>query len=126
MRGRRPLPAGLNDRRSQAPLPLPNITQERLVTIVRHGESTWNAESRVQGSSDFSELTEKGMRQALATRDMVSPIPAAPSQAPATLASISVTHKAPAAALQGRVLHASCACLAAGTNELHTDVVQPS
>jgi broad specificity phosphatase PhoE len=38
---------------------------------VRHGQSTWNAEGRIQGSSDFSELTTKGMAQAETTRDMV-------------------------------------------------------
>ncbi len=26
---------------------------------VRHGQSTWNAEGRMQGSSNFSQLTEK-------------------------------------------------------------------
>ena len=32
--------------------------------LVRHGQSTWNAEGRIQGSSDISVLTEKGKRQA--------------------------------------------------------------
>ena len=31
---------------------------------MRHGQSTWNARSRIQGSSDFSVLTEEGVRQA--------------------------------------------------------------
>lgn len=34
------------------------------VTIVRHGLSSWNEESRVQGSSDLSILTETGVHQA--------------------------------------------------------------
>lgn len=31
---------------------------------MRHGQSTWNARSRIQGSSDFSVLTKEGVRQA--------------------------------------------------------------
>lgn len=54
------------DRKDEAPLALPLIAQGRVatVTLVRHGQSTWNARNRVQGSSDFSVLTEKGMSQA--------------------------------------------------------------
>jgi len=33
------------------------------VYLVRHGETQWNAERRIQGQSD-SQLTEKGERQA--------------------------------------------------------------
>ena len=36
------------------------------MALVRHGESTWNAEGRVQGSSDGSRLTERGRGQARA------------------------------------------------------------
>jgi len=38
----------------------------RRVALVRHGESTWNAEGRVQGSSDESRLTKRGRGQARA------------------------------------------------------------
>ena len=43
---------------------------------MRHGQSTWNKEGRIQGSSDLSVLTEKGESQAEITREMlqVSPI----------------------------------------------------
>lgn len=64
----------LNDRIKAPPLPLPPIISPQRVTIVRHGESTWNAERRVQGSSDLSVLTEKGVQQALATKDMLAPM----------------------------------------------------
>lgn len=43
----------------------------RRVTLVRHGQSTWNAVSRIQGCSDFSVLTEKGIGQAETARDML-------------------------------------------------------
>jgi len=33
-------------------------------TLLRHGQSTWNRASRIQGSSNFSELTDKGREQA--------------------------------------------------------------
>ena len=53
------------------PLRLPAISSRKRVVLVRHGQSTWNAEGRIQGSSDFSELTNKGIAQAETTRDMV-------------------------------------------------------
>ncbi|XP_057434082.1 probable 2-carboxy-D-arabinitol-1-phosphatase [Lotus japonicus] len=40
------------------------ITSSKKVTLIRHGLSTWNAESRIQGSSDLSILTEAGEEQA--------------------------------------------------------------
>jgi late competence protein required for DNA uptake (superfamily II DNA/RNA helicase) len=40
-------------------------------TRTRHGQSTWNAENRVQGSSDESVLTPKGISQAEASAKMV-------------------------------------------------------
>lgn len=58
-------------KQDEAPLRLPSITTRKRVVLVRHGQSTWNAEGRIQGSSDFSELTPKGMAQAETTRDMV-------------------------------------------------------
>ncbi len=33
-------------------------------TLLRHGQSTWNKAARIQGSSDYSELTDKGREQA--------------------------------------------------------------
>ncbi|RYR36015.1 hypothetical protein Ahy_A10g051077 isoform B [Arachis hypogaea] len=40
------------------------IASPKKVMILRHGLSTWNAESRIQGSSDLSVLTEDGEKQA--------------------------------------------------------------
>jgi probable phosphoglycerate mutase len=34
------------------------------VILVRHGQSTYNAQSRIQGRSDHSTLTEEGLRMA--------------------------------------------------------------
>ena len=61
----------LGDRKDLPPLKLPNIDITKRVVLVRHGQSTWNAEGRIQGSSDFAQLTPKGMAQADTTRDMV-------------------------------------------------------
>ncbi|KAF5474406.1 hypothetical protein F2P56_006307 [Juglans regia] len=41
-----------------------SISSSKKVTLVRHGLSSWNEESRVQGSSNLSILTETGVRQA--------------------------------------------------------------
>ncbi|KAG6694656.1 hypothetical protein I3842_09G059600 [Carya illinoinensis] len=41
-----------------------SILSSKKVTLVRHGLSSWNEESRVQGSSNLSILTETGVRQA--------------------------------------------------------------
>eukprot|EP00882_Tetradesmus_deserticola_P014306 GHRQ01015211.1.p2 GENE.GHRQ01015211.1~~GHRQ01015211.1.p2 ORF type:complete len:117 (-),score=7.26 GHRQ01015211.1:148-498(-) len=62
----------LDDRKDLPPLPLPPIKTHRRVVLVRHGQSTWNAEGRIQGSSNFSCLTPKGIAQAETTRDMAS------------------------------------------------------
>lgn len=67
--------ADLLDRRDEPPLPLPAITSRKRVVLVRHGQSTWNAEGRIQGSSNWSSLTPKGMAQAETTRDMVGQQP---------------------------------------------------
>ncbi|CAK7350593.1 unnamed protein product [Dovyalis caffra] len=40
------------------------LPSSKKVTIVRHGLSSWNEESRVQGSSNLSVLTETGVKQA--------------------------------------------------------------
>jgi len=50
---------------------LPPLSTPRSLTLVRHGQSTWNAAGIIQGSSDVSRLTDKGRAQAAATRDAV-------------------------------------------------------
>lgn len=50
---------------------LPHIPSSKRVVLVRHGQSTWNAEGRIQGSSDFSVLTPKGESQAETSRQML-------------------------------------------------------
>ena len=62
----------LDDRKDATPLPLPKLSESKRVVLVRHGQSTWNAEGRIQGSTDFAELTEKGRAQADTTRVTVS------------------------------------------------------
>ncbi|KAL6627102.1 hypothetical protein ACP70R_030828 [Stipagrostis hirtigluma subsp. patula] len=48
------------------------LTSSKKITLVRHGLSTWNAESRVQGSSNLSVLTEIGVKQAEKCRDALA------------------------------------------------------
>jgi hypothetical protein len=62
---------GLNDRLDSSPIPLPSIKEAKRVVLVRHGQSTWNAEGRIQGSSNVSVLTRKGESQAETTQQMV-------------------------------------------------------
>lgn len=50
---------------------LPPIKAAKRVVLVRHGQSTWNAEGRIQGSSNFSILTQKGEAQAETSRQML-------------------------------------------------------
>ncbi|WVZ54415.1 hypothetical protein U9M48_005212, partial [Paspalum notatum var. saurae] len=50
---------------------LPPLGQAKRVVLVRHGQSTWNAEGRIQGSSDASVLTPKGEAQAETSRQML-------------------------------------------------------
>ena len=64
--------AKLGDRKSDPPLPLPKLSRAKEVVIVRHGQSTWNADGLIQGSSDAAKLTAKGISQAEASRDMAS------------------------------------------------------
>ena len=61
----------LDDRKDAQPLALPAVSAPLRVVLVRHGQSTWNASGRIQGSSDFAELTPKGEAQADTTRQMV-------------------------------------------------------
>ncbi|CAO2194372.1 unnamed protein product [Urochloa humidicola] len=48
------------------------LTSSKKITLVRHGLSSWNAESRVQGSSNLSVLTETGAKQAEKCRDALA------------------------------------------------------
>lgn len=50
----------------------PAIGAAKRVVLVRHGQSTWNEEGRIQGSSDFSVLTSKGESQAETSRQMLT------------------------------------------------------
>lgn len=54
-----------------ASAPFPHVKIAKRVVLVRHGQSTWNAEGRIQGSSDFSILTRKGEAQAETSRQML-------------------------------------------------------
>lgn len=54
---------------------LPDVGSKKRVTLVRHGQSTWNKEGRIQGSSDLSVLTQKGESQAEITREMLQVSP---------------------------------------------------
>ena len=59
--------SALRDREDLPPMSLPRVTTPKRVVLVRHGQSTWNACGRMQGSSDYSRLTEKGRSQAETT-----------------------------------------------------------
>ena len=63
--------SGLDDRQAEPPLPLPPLAAPRRIVLVRHGQSTWNAEGRIQGSTDFATLSLKGQDQAQTTSKMV-------------------------------------------------------
>ncbi|KAE8037492.1 hypothetical protein FH972_010078 [Carpinus fangiana] len=54
-----------------ASAPFPPIKAAKRVVLVRHGQSTWNEEGRIQGSSDFSVLTKKGEAQADTSRQVL-------------------------------------------------------
>ena len=61
----------LNDRKSDDPIALPTVSKRKRIILVRHGQSTWNAEGRMQGSSNNSELTARGKDQAKVTGDLL-------------------------------------------------------
>lgn len=61
----------LEDRVPDPPLALPEISSAKRVVLVRHGQSTWNAEGRIQGSTNFAVLSAKGQAQAETTCEMV-------------------------------------------------------
>ncbi|XP_034698541.1 probable 2-carboxy-D-arabinitol-1-phosphatase isoform X3 [Vitis riparia] len=50
------------------------LSSPKKVTLVRHGLSSWNQESRIQGSSNLSVLTETGVRQAERCREALANI----------------------------------------------------
>lgn len=52
------------------PLPVECSTRV-MVTLLRHGQSTWNKQHIIQGSSDHSTLTDKGMKQAAAAAGLL-------------------------------------------------------
>ncbi|KAM1310004.1 hypothetical protein ACFX13_006776 [Malus domestica] len=52
-------------------VPFPAVKGAKRVVLVRHGQSTWNEEGRIQGSSNFSVLTKKGEAQAETSRLML-------------------------------------------------------
>ncbi|XWS28615.1 hypothetical protein CRYUN_Cryun25bG0085900 [Craigia yunnanensis] len=54
-----------------ASVPFHPIKASKRVVLVRHGQSTWNEEGRIQGSSNFSVLTKKGEAQAETSRQML-------------------------------------------------------
>jgi hypothetical protein len=64
--------SALDDRRDSPPLPLPRLRHSKRIVLVRHGQSTWNARNRIQGSSNFSVLTETGVEQAQVAAKLVS------------------------------------------------------
>ena len=61
----------LHDRLDSTPLSVPSVAAPKRVVLVRHGQSTWNAEGRIQGSSNDAVLTELGTSQAETTREML-------------------------------------------------------
>ncbi len=42
--------------------------------LVRHGQSTWNIEGRLQGQTDEAELTELGRQQSRRVAEFLAPI----------------------------------------------------
>ncbi|KAL0436329.1 UNVERIFIED_CONTAM: 2-carboxy-D-arabinitol-1-phosphatase [Sesamum radiatum] len=72
---KKPPPVSSDERRelltSWESIALPPVKAAKRVVLVRHGQSTWNAEGRIQGSSDFSVLTLKGESQAETSRQML-------------------------------------------------------
>ncbi|KAK4347151.1 hypothetical protein RND71_033490 [Anisodus tanguticus] len=65
LRSDTPLTGGAFDfERATTSLTKKVLDSPKKVTLVRHGLSSWNEESRVQGSSNLSVLSEKGAMQA--------------------------------------------------------------
>lgn len=64
--------SGLGDRKDEPPLALPHLRGSTRMVLVRHGQSTWNARNRIQGSSNFAVLTDLGKEQAAVAQQLVS------------------------------------------------------
>uniref|UniRef100_A0A383WBQ0 Uncharacterized protein n=1 Tax=Tetradesmus obliquus TaxID=3088 RepID=A0A383WBQ0_TETOB len=47
----------------------PQVSEPKVFVFVRHGHSTWNEQSRIQGNTNESELTETGRAQAVLARE---------------------------------------------------------
>ncbi|CAM6124764.1 unnamed protein product [Calypogeia fissa] len=67
---REPITGGAFDfRGATVPLTSRPLVKTKKIILVRHGLSAWNAEGRIQGSSDLSELSEEGIAQALRCKE---------------------------------------------------------
>lgn len=67
------LSGGALDFRGLPDMPVSELMDtEKEVVLVRHGLSSWNAEGRIQGSSDQSQLSDTGAVQARRCRDALS------------------------------------------------------
>ncbi|XP_020592975.1 probable 2-carboxy-D-arabinitol-1-phosphatase isoform X2 [Phalaenopsis equestris] len=64
-----PVTGGAYDFRGATSLSDELLSSSKRVTLLRHGLSSWNEESRIQGSSNLSVLTEIGAKQAEKCRD---------------------------------------------------------
>ncbi|XP_077229500.1 putative 2-carboxy-D-arabinitol-1-phosphatase isoform X2 [Tasmannia lanceolata] len=59
-------------KRATPPLTYEPLSSSKKVTLLRHGLSSWNEESRIQGSSNLSILTDTGIKQAEKCRKTLS------------------------------------------------------
>lgn len=58
------------------PMDFRHLVQDtKKIVLMRHGLSSWNAEGRVQGSSDLSVLSEDGKAQVVRCREALSRVP---------------------------------------------------
>ncbi|KAL3155410.1 hypothetical protein ABBQ38_010966 [Trebouxia sp. C0009 RCD-2024] len=49
-----------------------DLPSEKTIIIVRHGLTTWNEQSRIQGTADDSDITPYGQEQAIRARNALS------------------------------------------------------
>ncbi|TVQ63308.1 MAG: histidine phosphatase family protein [Spirulina sp. DLM2.Bin59] len=81
------------------------------VIIVRHGQSTYNAQKRIQGRCDESVLTEKGRREALRVGEALGGVA---SSAPSPIAALyhsPLQRAAQTAEIIAQHLQLTCACI---------------